>query len=212
MKLSLELRLLNVFGGDGFTRIEKIPETKLKRSKRRTITRKDIGVPVESDVEELRTELVERDVQTFKCDGEKNYYLRLGGPHGKLWGALKAAAEILKDSTGEFQSYAEVNRAMRAVNIMPVWVKLENVKPTVVENLPQLLAGSRSSMIVQRFDVIPECEAKVEIVFPDHMEKKIQAMLKQLETMGCLNKRRSTIGHCYLSDCFRKFPSLLLFG
>lgn len=194
MKLNLELKLENVYGGDGFTRIEKVPETKLKRLKKKTITRRDIGVPVESDVEELRTELVERDIQTFKRDKEGNYYLRLGGSHGKLWGAMKSAAEILKDSTGEFQSYAEIGRAMRAINIMPVWTKLENAKVPVVESLPQVLAGSRSSMIVQRFDVIPECTAKVEIVFPDSMEKKVKSMLEQLKTMGCLNKRRATMG------------------
>lgn len=211
MKLNLELKLSNVYGGDGFTRMEKVPEQKLRRSKKKTITRRDIGVPVESDVDELRTEIVERDVQTFRKEGE-DFYLRLGGPHGKLWGAMKSAAEILKDSTGEFSSFAEIVRAMRAINILPTWVKLEPVKSiqstrskprqtrpdttpiqTTVETLPQVLSGARSSMIVIRYDVIEQCLAKVEVIFPDSLEKKVKAMLKQIEAMGCLNKRRATI-------------------
>ena len=193
MKLNLELKLSNVFGGDGFTRTEKIPEQKLKRSKRKTITRMDIGVPIESDTEELRTEIIEREIQTFKRDKDGNYYLRLGGPHGKFWGALKAAAGILRDTSGEFQSFAEINRVMQTINVMPVWSKLENVKEVVVESLPQLLSGTRSSMIVRRFDVILECTARIELIFPDVFEKKVRLMLKQIEEMGCLNKRRASI-------------------
>ena len=193
MKLKLELKLRNVYGGDGFTRIEKIPEQKFKRSKKKVVTRQDIGVPIESDLEEVRTELTDKPVNTFKRDEKRNYYLRLGGIHGKLWGVLKSSAEIIKDSSGEFGSFAEISRIMRSVNILPVWVKLEKIKGLTVEQLPQVLAGGRGAMIVQLFDVIEECNAEVELVFPDVLEKKIRIMLKQAETIGCLNKRRGSI-------------------
>ena len=33
----------------------------------------------------------------------------------------------------------------------------------------------------------------IELIFPDVFEKKVRLMLKQIEGMGCLNKRRTSI-------------------
>lgn len=193
MKLKLRLELDDVYGGDGFTRIERMEEVKLSRSKKNVRVRNDVGVPVTAEESERRTEVVEREVNTFRRDDKGNYYLRLGGAHGKLWGAMREAAEILKDSEGVFKSFSEIGRLMRGVKVLPIWVRLENPEGIRLEAQPQILNGRRSSMITIHFDVISKCEASVELVFPDSMEARVRRTLKQLESINCLNRRRSTI-------------------
>jgi hypothetical protein len=193
MELNLELKLTNIYGGDGITRPYQVESVKLSRSTKQTRTRVDVGVPVESELEEEQTEVKDAVCQTFKRDQDGAPMLRLGGTHGKLWGALKEAAESLKDSEGLFNSYAEIGRFMRAVRIFPIYVRLEEADGMMIESLPQILAGRRASMIQQFFDVIPCARAKVRLVFPDVAEKKIKRMLDQLKEISCLNKRRGSI-------------------
>jgi len=193
LKLKLRLELSDVYGGDGFTRVQKMEELKLSRSRRNVKVRTDVGVPVTAELAERRTEIADKEIHTFKRGEDGAYYLRLGGAHGKLWGALKEAGEVLKDNTGVFQSFSAIERFMRGVKILPVWARLENPEGIRVEVQPQVLNGRRSSMIFPHFDVISRCEASVELIFPSAMESKVREMLKQLESINCLNRRRATI-------------------
>jgi hypothetical protein len=193
MKLKLRLELSDVYGGDGFTRFEQVEELRLSRSRRKVQVRTDVGVPITAELAERRTEIVDREVQTFKRGPDGEYYLRLGGAHGKLWGALKESAEILKDIDGTFKSYSEITRLMRSVRVLPVWARLEDPDGIRLEKEPQILSGSKSSMINIYFDVISRAVCHVELTFPDPIEPKVRKMLKQLESINCLNRRRATI-------------------
>jgi hypothetical protein len=195
VRIELQLRLRNVFGGDGFTRPHEVEEVKLARTKRGTKTRKDIGVPVEEEMVEERRERRKVEVHTFKREGE-DYLYKLGGSHGKIWGAMKEAAEILAMSGSKSfkdMSFAEIQRLMRSIRIDPTYVKLEGVKHVSVESLPQVLAGKRGRMISQYFDVIDECTARIVLTYPEVFEEQVNDMLKQIQQMNCLNKRRGTI-------------------
>jgi phosphatidylinositol kinase/protein kinase (PI-3 family) len=192
MELNLELALENVYGGDGFKRPLEIKETKLSRSKTRVVVRKDIGVPIESEKHETKRELKEATANTFKQDEEGKFYLKLGGMHGKLWGTLKEIGYILCE-TGELKNKSSIDRIMKSVLISPEWVRLENVDGIRLEEIPQVLYGVRNPMVIMYYDVIPKCTAKVSIKFPDEFKNIILKMLRRLETVSCLNKRRATI-------------------
>jgi hypothetical protein len=191
--LNLHLELSDIYGGDGFTRVEQVEELKLSRSRRKVQVRTDVSIPFTDELAERRTEVVDRGVNTFKRGEDGAYYLRLGGSHGKLWGAMKESAEILKDVDGTFKSFSEISRLMRSVRILPVWVELKNPEGIRLEKEPQILAGSRSSMITLYFDVISKAACSVELIFPDAFEPRMKKMLSQLESLNVFNRRRATV-------------------
>ena len=192
MEKEIKLKLENVYGGDGITRPEEVEEVKLKRSNTRVIIRQDIGIPVESMKKERKTETKEIAVSTFKRNEDGDPMLRLGGSHGKLWGAMKSSGEILYQ-IGEMKSKAMVERILRAVMIDPEWVTLKNGGKMKTEILPQLLNTPGQSQIQQYFDVIPECECTVNISYPDALDKHVTKLLDYVQSMNCLNKRRGKI-------------------
>ena len=196
MKYRLELELQNVYGGDGYVRQIQVENPKIQKTRKRTTVRKDIGVPVESEQSTTETETGHVDIGTFKRDEQGNYYLRLGGSHGKLWGTLKSIGNILVMSGDELIKYKnQVAGLMQAINILPNGeVKLENVKNVHVQKLPQLLNNmGRNSMIIQRFDVIESCTVSVDVVFPEVMKPVVEKLLRGLEDISSLNKRRSVL-------------------
>lgn len=193
MELKLELKLHDIYGGDGIVRPYQVEEVKLSRSKTKTTTRSDIGRPVKSGISEEQKELKDTVCHTFKHDGDETPRQKLGGYHGKIWGALKECAQTLKDSKGLFKSYAEIDRIMKTVRILPIYVKLENINNMTVEPLPITLANYRSSQITQYFDVIGECRVNVTLVYPDIYAAKIAEMLKILPDIPFGNKRRGTV-------------------
>jgi len=189
MKKSLELTIRDVYGGDGQIRYTDIEVPKLERSKTTKRKKSDIGVSVESSMDEVTMERRKVEVQTFRYSNGKPT-LRLGGTHGKLWGALEEARSTLYmigDSSFKNKGIT------KSLQIQPVWVELEPLENMVVEALPQILNTPRSSMVIQQFDVIPRCKAKVDLIFPDTLEELIGKLLKQVQSMGILNKRRATI-------------------
>ena len=191
----LELKLENVYGGDGFERPHEVEEIKLKRSKSTITIRQDVGVPIERMKEEEKIEKKQVVVHTFRRDQDGIPMLRLGGAHGKLWGAMQEAGFLLYE-IGQVPSKASIRRTMQSVQISPQWVRLEGFD---VENgiemdiLPQILAGPGNAMISQYFDMIPECECEVTLRYPEELEKVILKLLDRVQTMNTLNKRRGTI-------------------
>ena len=191
MKLSIEAELSDVYGGDGIVRYEEVEEEKLRRTKKKTETRTDTGVSVADDEsEEVKTETVSKDIQTFRIiDGKP--VLRCGGMHGKLWGAMKESAAQLrllgvKPFTSGYKSL------MNMISVQPVWVPLEMYeKKMETVQLPQKLPTG--SMIFPRYDVIPKCKMSFEIEFPDEYEKAIEMMVDRLQKTSLLNKRRATM-------------------
>ena len=195
MQTYLVVELRDVYGGDGQTRMELVESTKLKRKTTTKQTRADLGVAAGGEeMDESRVEEIEKDVHTFRLDENANPVLRLGGPHGKLWGAMKEAAGTLRlMKVAPFSS--SYYGFIRSINVQPVWVSLKmNGESLRTETLPQLLQGrGGSKMIFQKFDVVPKCTAEFRIIYPDAFEEPVKALLKQLENCALLNKRRATM-------------------
>jgi hypothetical protein len=192
MRLSVEMELRDVYGGDGCTRIEPTTRTTLKRRKKTATTKDFIGATVEDGLDQEMSETKLEPIATFRMDEQKRPTLRLGGAHGKLWGALKGCAKQLKDlGDSDFNRYSTL---MDMVFVSPAWVPLETSGEAMkTEKIPQLMAGMTRSMVVQSFDVVGKALVKVDITFPDVVDAKVRKLLAQLETGTHLNKRRSVI-------------------
>jgi len=188
----LKLEISNVFGGDGYTYLDTVEETKLKRSKKRVV-RRDIGLPQDKMFDEENKEIRQIEVNTFNKDPDGDLLLRLGGVHGKFWGTLKQAGHILCEIEGS-PSKASINRIMETVDVSPDWVKLDlNGSKIKREGLAQILNTMGKSQVVHYFDVIPKCSCEIVLSYPSSFEKTIKKQLKYMENMNCLNKRRSRI-------------------
>lgn len=190
MRQIYELTLNDVYGGDGEIRYIDVEEPRLTRTRTTKKTRRDIGISVESGMDEVVTQKVKREVHTFRYINGKPV-LRLGGAHGKLWGALREARGVLY-AMGRPQ-YKSM-RLLDTIQVQPVWAELEPLAEIQVEKLPQILnTFGRTSMIVQLYDVIPSCKAQIELVFPDELKGIVEGLVVQLKNMGIFNKRRATI-------------------
>ncbi len=192
MKLKVELELQDVFGGDGFVRTEATTKTTLRRQKKEKATRQSIGVEVTDGVDQELSETRQEPINTFRFDEQGRPTLRLGGAHGKLWGAMKGCAKQLKE-LGD-ADFARYNTLMDMILVSPAWAILntngENIR---CDALPQQMAGMSRSMIIQRFDVVPKATTAVELIFPDQVHRKVEKLIRQLEVGTHLNKRRSLL-------------------
>jgi len=192
----LTLNLTDIYGGDGFERPHTVQEVALEESKTTITVRKDLGVPVEKEHERKQINEKEVAVRTFKRDDDGTPMYRLGGAHGKLWGAMKEAAESMYD-TGEIELSltAIEERFMPAVQIQPQWVPLEMPEGAEIELdvLPQILNTRGSSMVEHYFDVIPEATAEVDVRYPEPYEPVVENCLQRMESLSFGNKRRGTL-------------------
>lgn len=190
MKKTLELIFRDVYGGDGITKYIDVEETKLSRTKKSTKTRDDIGVGVETTENEIRTEKHKQEVQTFFYE-DGTPLLRLGGSHGKLWGALRGIALTLYHlADPKFKKGA--NPIMNLVQIAPVLVPLEILEPMKIQKLPQKLAGG-ATMVTMYYDTIPRAKCQVTITYPINIKEHVEALLEQLSSVSLFNKRRATL-------------------
>lgn len=189
MQTKLEITFRDVFGGDGNVRYEDQKVSKLERKKTTTRKKSDIGVSVESSMDEVTSELRKTEIQTFRYqDGYP--VLRLGGTHGKLWGALEEARRTLNMlGDASFRNKG----ITQSIQIQPVWVQLEPLGEIKTEMLPQILNSPGRPMVVQQYDVIPRCKVNVELIYPDSLSELVEKLLNQVKSMGLLNKRRATI-------------------
>lgn len=190
MKKSYELIFRDVYGGDGEKRFVEVEEQKLSRKKKTTRTKSDIGIPVESDMDEVQTEIRKAEVQTFRWNGNKVPLMRLGGVHGKIWGALSGARKflhLLGDS--RFKS----PKLLEMVTVQPVWVELEPLEEIVTEELTQILNAPGRPMITQKYDVIPKCKCRITLIYPDSIDEQVVELMEQFQTIALLNKRRATV-------------------
>lgn len=192
MKLCVELELQDVYGGDGEVRIESTTKTTLKRRKNVSTVRDSIGIKMDDGTDQEKSETKEEPINTFRLNEKGELVLRLGGAHGKIWGAMKACAKQLKDlGDTDFTKYTTL---MDMISVSPAWVVLQTdgVKPHC-EAIPQIMAGFGSHMIVQRFDVVSKAKITLDFIFPTEVERKVRKLLSQLEVGTHLNKRRSSI-------------------
>lgn len=191
MKPTIHGELRDIYGGDGITRTVKVKQEKLKRTRKNSQVRADIGVSVSDDeIEETHTEVRDNKIKTFRIDNNKPV-LRIGGPHGKIWGALKDCASQLrllgvKPFTSGYKSF------MNMISVQPVWATLElNGSKIETTTLPQKLPTG--GMIFEQYDVIPKCNIIFELEFPDAYEETATLLLDRLQKTAFLNKRRASL-------------------
>jgi len=189
MQMQLTMTIRDIHGGDGFVRYIEAKEEKLSRTKSNARTRADIGVKIETSVNEVTTELVKKEVNTFRLENGKPT-IRLGGAHGKLWGCFKAIRTSLY-TLGDpaFKSA----RLMDMLQVTPIWVTLEPLAEMQLQQLPQILNGPGHPMIITDYDVIPLAKCEVTLTFPDAIQKQVATLVDQLRFTSFLNKRRASI-------------------
>lgn len=191
---TLDLHLTDIYGGDGFERPETVEEVTLEESKTTITVRKDVGVPVEKERERKQVKEKEISVFTFKRDEDGTPMYRLGGTHGKLWGAMKEAG-VLMYQMGEQQNKVTTERIMKAVQIQPQWVRLEMPEDVEMtqDTLPQELEGRSNAMVEHHYDVVPEATATVTITHPEAFNEKVEEYLEYAQTINFGNKRRGAL-------------------
>lgn len=191
MQKTYEFTVRDIFGGDGNVRFIEVEQQKLTRTRSTKRTRSDIGITQESALGEVVSEKMNKEVYTFRFEGDTPV-LRLGGSHGKFWGALKEAKAVLYSAVGDTGFRAKA--LLAPVQVLPVWVPLEVLEPMKVETLPQILnTGGGNTMITQMFDVIPKARFTLTLVYPEALDHKIAVLLDHLRTMSMFNKRRATV-------------------
>lgn len=190
MKLELELELTDVYGGDGEIRYE--PKEKATTQRTRTVTtvRQSIGVPITDSTKRESKEARLEPINTFRfTDGKP--MLRLGGPHGKLWGSLKGCAKQFYD-LGDPDFAKSYKAIIDMIQVTPVWVPLAVDGEVRVDGIPQILKGG-AGMVIQYYDVLPTARCKTTLTFPDVVTPKVRKLLAHLQVAPHLNKRRSMI-------------------
>ena len=193
MELKLNLQIENLYGGDGNVRYIEEKSIKLTRTKSKKTTKSSTGVSTDNAIAEEQSDLVKKEIQTFKLEDGKPTY-RFGGVHGKLWGHLRASGKMLADLGAEgFESKAFVDRLMMSLNITPVNVIIDDYEPIQVAEIPQITAGISKAMIIQKFDYLPKCKVNLKLTFPDMYKDRVIAILKHSEDLAGMNKRRATM-------------------
>ena len=140
---------------------------------------------------EVITENIKREVHTFKQNGN-GPEIRLGGAHGKLWGALKEARGVLFNAMGDQRFKSP--RILEAIQVRPVWVTLVPMAETRVDVLPQIMNSMSRGLVPQHFDVIPQAVCDVTLIFPANLAGHVDTLIDMLRNSGgMLNKRRATV-------------------
>ena len=204
MELKLNLLVKNLYGGDGNIRYIEEKQVKFSRTKSKKTKKMNIDVSTENLTGEESSEMVKREIQTFKMNNGKPTY-RFGGIHGKMWGHLRASGKMLADLGVEgFDSKAFIDRIMMSVNITPIELTIENHKPIEVAEIPQITAGISKALIIQKFDYIPECKVQMTLQFPEMYLERVLKILKQAESLAGMNKRRAEIKVLNRKEVFGK--------
>lgn len=193
-EVKLKLKLENLYGGDGFERPTTRKVDVYGEEEKVEITRNKLGAGIERTQQKRKTREIEETVRTFKTDDDDTKYYKLGGKHGKFWGALKEAGYLLYEM-GEADSKVMTDRTLKAVNIQPKWVPLEIEDGTEmeIEEEAQQMSGPGNTQINLLFDVIPKCKAEVTMRYPEMFDERIERYLEIVQTLGFGNRRKGTL-------------------
>jgi len=195
MKTNIKIQMNEVYGGDGVVRLEKMEKVSLSRKKKKTTTRDDLGVSTDRGTTEKNIEVVDEKINTFR-EIKGKPVLRLGGSHGKLWGAMRATGKQLAD-LGEFESKAFIDRIMNMVQINPVYVEVADKNwrkdDWRVDSIFQKMGGGFGAAIPLYFDVIEKSTVDMTLTYPDQIKAHIKKIIYGLENGSHMNKMRATI-------------------
>lgn len=121
-----------------------------------------------------------------------NPMMRLGGAYGKLAGLFRDAGGSLwaQKTKGFTKGYKSM---LKSLIIKPQWVELEEASGIEIATIPQILAGRSKAMILQYYERVPYCTAKISVEMPEKMKEQFEVLVKQAEGMPFGPKRRGEI-------------------
>lgn len=193
-ELTLEIQNLHACPGDRSPKEIIVKKNRIVKIKK-TLTKEEIEEELSYDEgKEKKTEEQRSGIQplyAFK-DGNEGIQFRIGGPYGKLMGLLKVAGSFLY--TQKVPGFkAGYKKALKAMIVKPQWVTLEEVSGIEIASIPQIMAGRSQAMIIQYYEKIPFCIAKVKIDMPESIKGQFETLIKQAEGMPFGPKRRGEI-------------------
>jgi len=193
-ELTLEIRNLHACPGDCIPKRLKVP-TDLFSQVDVTTTKAEIEEQLAREEEKARsTEKTRIKIEpcfSFKVN-EGAPVFRLGGPYGKLMGLFKEAGSILYGEKAEgfktgYKSF------LKSIVVKPQWVKLEEVSGIEINKIPQITAGISKALILQYYEEISRCKARLSVQVPSGEREKFVKILEQSEGLPFGPKRRGEI-------------------
>ena len=193
-ELALEIKNLHACPGDALPKKLKVSKDIFHEAQIETITN-EIDKDLAKETEKASTrEKTKESIQPLYAFREENgkILFRLGGPYGKIAGLFKEAGGILysQKTSGFTSSYKPL---IKSLLILPQWAELADSEKIIIDKIPQILAGVSKSMIIQYYEMIPKCKAKLTINFPKNEKVRLEKLLKQIEGMPFGPKRRAEI-------------------
>lgn len=162
---------------------------------KKTTTEEEIEEELSYDEgKEKTTEEKRSDIQPLYAflEEDEKILFRIGGPYGKLMGLLKEAGSFLyTQKVPGFKS--GYKKALKSMIVKPQWVTLENPSEREIAKIPQIMAGRSQAMIIQFYEKIPRCTAKISIDMPSTIQKQFETLIAQAEGMPFGPKRRGEI-------------------
>jgi hypothetical protein len=190
-ELTLEIRDLHACPGDRPPKKLEVPQDVFSTVDV-TTTEHEIDKEAAMKTEKAKTEKTERIRLEPLIAFREDFTYRLGGPHGKLMGLFKEAASTLYSQKTEGFKVG-YKPFLRALLIKPQWVPLEKNGEVTINKIPQITAGRSQALIIQYYEKIDKCKAKVTVEMPDGEKEKFIQLLKQAEGMPFGPKRRGEI-------------------
>ena len=193
-ELTLEIRNLHACPGDRQPKEIEVKKNRIVKIKK-TQTDEEIeeelsfGEGKEKTTEEKRSGI--QPLYAF-LENDEGLQFRIGGPYGKLMGLLKVVGSFLY--TQKIPGFkAGYKKALKSMIIKPQWITLEEVSGIEIASIPQIMAGRSQAMIIQYYEKIPFCIAKISIDMPDSIKGQFETLIKQAEGMPFGPKRRGEI-------------------
>lgn len=192
----LKLELLDVWGGDGNIRFQKMKKRTLDRKKKTTKTRSTMpGYSGETERAEIVISERNEPVNSFEeQDGIPILYLGR-----KIRGTLKQVGiNLARMENPLFPSMAFCNDMMTMVSVTPDIVELagknwrENNGNYYLGSSGQQMARGRT-FIPLYFDAFKKIAAEVDIKYPTCYDKQIRTMINLLPSMRSGNRRMMKI-------------------
>lgn len=190
-ELVIEIKNLHACPGDRTPKEIEVKKNRIVKIKK-TQTDEEIEKELSYDEGKQKTTEEKRSgiqpLYAFLENGE-GIQVRLGGPYGKLMGLLKVSGSFLytQKVPGFRTGY---KKALKAMIVKPQWITLEEVSGIEIASIPQIMAGRSQAMIIQYYEKIPFCTAKMSIDMPESIKEQFETLIKQAEGMPFGPKRR----------------------
>jgi len=193
-ELILEIRDLHACPGDRPPKEHIVSKDVFSQEDRESIKEdldEDLVLQREKGKQTTKTRDEVKPLYAFRIENDKPV-IRLGGAYGKLAGLFRDAGSSLwnqktKGFTKGYKSF------LKSLIIKPQWVTLEEASKIEIATIPQILAGRSKAMILQYYEKVPCCTAKISIEMPENMKGQFETLISQAEGMPFGPKRRGEV-------------------